>query len=116
MPAPGRGVDLVGSVQVRRERLARFKVPRYFEIVDELPHTPTGRLAKHQLAVGPNELGELDMERREAASAGALGPPATSRPPAPSEYLSTWIGSSTPDRITVAGRDLAARRHGSAQP
>jgi len=23
-------------------------------------------------------------------------------------WLSTWIGSSTPDRITVAGRDLAA--------
>lgn len=30
-------------------RLARFKVPRYLEIVDELPHTPTGRIAKHQL-------------------------------------------------------------------
>jgi citrate synthase len=26
----------------------------------------------------------------------------------PSEYLYTWIGSSTADRITVAGRDLAA--------
>ena len=31
------------------ERLSRFKVPRYFEVVDELPHTPTGRVAKHEL-------------------------------------------------------------------
>jgi crotonobetaine/carnitine-CoA ligase len=31
------------------QQLARFKVPRYFEAVDELPHTPTGRLAKHRL-------------------------------------------------------------------
>ena len=34
---------------MRRERLARFKVPRYYEVVAELPHTPTGRLAKHRL-------------------------------------------------------------------
>lgn len=31
------------------ERLASFKVPRYFEVVAELPHTPTGRVAKHEL-------------------------------------------------------------------
>ena len=30
--------------------LAPYKVPRYYEVVDELPHTPTGRLAKHQLS------------------------------------------------------------------
>jgi carnitine-CoA ligase len=31
------------------ERLAPFKVPRYIELVTELPHTPTGRVAKHRL-------------------------------------------------------------------
>lgn len=31
------------------ERLTRYKVPRYIELVDELPHTPTGRVAKHRL-------------------------------------------------------------------
>ena len=31
------------------ERLTRFKVPRYIELVAELPHTPTGRVAKHRL-------------------------------------------------------------------
>jgi crotonobetaine/carnitine-CoA ligase len=30
-------------------RLTRYKVPRYIEFVPDLPHTPTGRLAKHQL-------------------------------------------------------------------
>ena len=29
--------------------LTRFKVPRYIELVPELPHTPTGRVAKHRL-------------------------------------------------------------------
>ena len=32
------------------ERLTRFKVPEHFEALDELPHTPTGRVAKHKLA------------------------------------------------------------------
>jgi crotonobetaine/carnitine-CoA ligase len=30
-------------------RLTRYKVPRYIEVVADLPHTPTGRLAKHRL-------------------------------------------------------------------
>jgi crotonobetaine/carnitine-CoA ligase len=32
------------------DRLTRFKVPRYIELVSELPHTPTGRVAKHLLS------------------------------------------------------------------
>jgi hypothetical protein len=36
-------------------------VPRYFEVVDDLPHTPTGRIAKHQLPRDRNEE-EIDME------------------------------------------------------
>lgn len=31
------------------DRLTRFKVPRYLEVVAELPHTPTWRVAKHDL-------------------------------------------------------------------
>jgi crotonobetaine/carnitine-CoA ligase len=41
--------DLAGLHAWVAERLARFKVPRYLEAVAELPHTPTGRVAKHQL-------------------------------------------------------------------
>lgn len=30
-------------------KVTRFKVPRYFEVLGDLPHTPTGRIAKHEL-------------------------------------------------------------------
>jgi len=48
---PGRTVDVADVHEFAGRHLARFKVPRYFEVVDELPHTPTGRLAKHRLPV-----------------------------------------------------------------
>lgn len=44
------------------QRLAAFKVPRYLEVLDELPHTPTGRVAKHQLPSGLTG-NEWDAER-----------------------------------------------------
>ena len=31
------------------QRLTKFKVPEHFEALDELPHTATGRVAKHRL-------------------------------------------------------------------
>jgi crotonobetaine/carnitine-CoA ligase len=43
------------------ERLAPFKVPRYIEVVEELPHTPTGRIAKHELPTDRNDR-ESDFE------------------------------------------------------
>ena len=42
-------------------RLTRFKVPRYLEAVAELPHTATGRVAKHRLDRGRNA-DEIDFE------------------------------------------------------
>ena len=47
--APGQTIEPVDLHRFAVERLARFKVPRYVEVVAELPHTPTGRIAKHQL-------------------------------------------------------------------
>ncbi|HET9772939.1 MAG TPA: AMP-binding protein [Acidimicrobiia bacterium] len=44
------------------ERLTRYKVPRYIELVAELPHTPTGRVAKHQLPRDRTP-GEWDKEQ-----------------------------------------------------
>jgi crotonobetaine/carnitine-CoA ligase len=35
-----------------KDRLARFKVPRYWEFRDALPHTPSERIAKHELEGG----------------------------------------------------------------
>ena len=47
------------SATTRPQRLTRFKVPRYLEAVDELPHTPTGRVAKHRL---PRERTEAEVD------------------------------------------------------
>ncbi|HSD02161.1 MAG TPA: AMP-binding protein [Gaiellales bacterium] len=41
--------DLVAIREAAAALLTPFKVPRYLEAVAELPHTPTGRIAKHEL-------------------------------------------------------------------
>jgi carnitine-CoA ligase len=44
--------DFAELVAWTRERLAAFKVPRYWQRLDALPRTPTQRVAKHQLPSG----------------------------------------------------------------
>jgi len=70
--APGTPVDLRALHAFALTRLARFKVPRYLEVVDALPHTPTGRLASHQLPL-ERTMKEIDMEN----TAGAASAPTT---------------------------------------
>jgi carnitine-CoA ligase len=50
LAAPGATIDLVDVRNFAAGHLAAFKVPRYLEVVDELPHGPTGRLTKHELS------------------------------------------------------------------
>ena len=76
------------------ERLTRFKVPRYLEAVDELPHTPTGRVAKHRLRTRP--------QRRGGGLRGRMS----------DDWLRTGIGTSDADSITLMGRDLASELMG----
>jgi carnitine-CoA ligase len=63
--AEGVSVSMVELRDFLGERLAPFKVPRFFEVVEELPHTPTGRIAKHEL---PRERTDAE-EDLEAAPA-----------------------------------------------
>jgi crotonobetaine/carnitine-CoA ligase len=49
VPAAGATVDVADVRAFAAARLAAFKVPRYVEVVGDLPHTPTGRIAKHRL-------------------------------------------------------------------
>ena len=60
--------DLGAIRDAAAARLTPFKVPRYVEAVSELPHTPTGRVAKHRL---PRErtAAEMDFDTR-VGSAG----------------------------------------------
>jgi carnitine-CoA ligase len=59
--APGSEPDLAAVRAWAAERLTAFKVPRYLEAVNELPHTPTGRVAKHRLDRARSER-ETDFE------------------------------------------------------
>jgi crotonobetaine/carnitine-CoA ligase len=49
VPAPGDPPDPADLHAWAAGSLTRYKVPRYIELVDDLPHTPTGRVAKHRL-------------------------------------------------------------------
>jgi crotonobetaine/carnitine-CoA ligase len=55
--------DLAAVREHAAALLAPFKVPRYMEAVPDLPHTPTGRIAKHQLD-RERTAAEADFERR----------------------------------------------------
>lgn len=60
----GAAAPLVEIREFVAGRLARFKVPRYLEVVDGLPHTATGRVAKHRLPRDRTET-EEDFEARQ---------------------------------------------------
>ncbi len=51
---PGTDLDFDALRTALATRLTRFKLPRFVETVDELPRTPTGRVAKHRLDVERN--------------------------------------------------------------
>lgn len=65
VPVAGEAIDVHELLDFVAARLARFKVPRYVEFIEELPHTPTGRIAKHEL---PRErtADEHDLEAQAA--------------------------------------------------
>jgi carnitine-CoA ligase len=54
-------------------RLPGFMVPRYIEIRDQLPRTPTGRIQKFELRSEPIGQQTFDAGDRRA-SAGTVGP------------------------------------------
>jgi len=49
VPAEGATVDFPELLAFLVERMAHFAVPRYYELVTELPKTPTQRVQKHLL-------------------------------------------------------------------
>jgi fatty-acyl-CoA synthase len=49
VPAPRASLEVETLQKHLNARLARFKVPKRFEIVDSLPRTPSGKVQKHLL-------------------------------------------------------------------
>jgi crotonobetaine/carnitine-CoA ligase len=58
---PGTEVDMAELRVYAAERLSAFKVPRFWQLIDALPRTPTARIAKHQLPAG-HQAAEYDAE------------------------------------------------------
>jgi carnitine-CoA ligase len=48
----GTSLDLDALRDWTATRLSAFKVPRFWQVIDALPRTPTSRVAKHRLPVG----------------------------------------------------------------
>jgi crotonobetaine/carnitine-CoA ligase len=67
--APGMEVDLVSLRDYAAQRLSAFKVPRFWQVIEELPRTPTARIAKHKLPTG-HQPGEFDAEASGSSKAG----------------------------------------------
>jgi crotonobetaine/carnitine-CoA ligase len=74
--APGQAPDFGELREFAAARLAGFKVPRYWQQVDELPRTPTARIAKHRLPAG-HPPGEYDAGAPPGPQVPATGPPTT---------------------------------------
>jgi crotonobetaine/carnitine-CoA ligase len=61
VPVPGTTLDFPQLRAHAAGLLAAYKVPRFWQAIDELPHTPTTRIAKHLLPQG-HPPGEWDAE------------------------------------------------------
>ena len=61
VPAPGAQLDFPALRAHAAGLLASYKVPRFWQAIDELPHTPTTRVAKHLLPRG-HPPGEWDAD------------------------------------------------------
>lgn len=59
-PAEGATVDVAEVARYCEKRLPDFMVPRYLEVLTELPRTPSGRVEKYLLAELPISEGALD--------------------------------------------------------
>jgi carnitine-CoA ligase len=61
VPADGASISFPDLRAFAAQRLAAYKVPRFWQVIDELPRTPTARVAKHRLPAG-HQPGEYDAE------------------------------------------------------
>ncbi|HEV7847782.1 MAG TPA: hypothetical protein VGO88_00450, partial [Mycetocola sp.] len=55
---PGHDVDEQSIIDWSAEHLASFKVPRFIEVIEALPKTPTSKIEKHRLRSGDYSPGE----------------------------------------------------------
>ena len=73
VPASGTVPDFAELRAHAAQLLASYKVPRYWQLITELPRTPTARVAKHRLPQG-HPPGEWDAETAASHHPGGTGP------------------------------------------
>lgn len=73
VPREGQVVDPVTIIAWCDENLAAFKVPRFVEIVEALPKTPTAKIEKHRLRSGDYSAGMRFDGGVRSTKAGARG-------------------------------------------
>ncbi|MGB3257981.1 MAG: AMP-binding protein [Ornithinimicrobium sp.] len=72
VPQPGSEIDHDSIVTWCAEQLAAFKVPRYVEVIEALPKTPTAKPEKHRLRSGDYASGHrFDAGVRSTRPAGS---------------------------------------------
>jgi len=49
VPRPGESIDPAELIEFCQPRMARHMVPRYIDVVDQLPRTPTEKIEKRRL-------------------------------------------------------------------
>lgn len=72
VPCAGRDPDLAAIGDWVDRRLARFKVPRYYQRINALPKTPTQKVEKHRLRA------DVDLTKghdRDVAATASIGGP-----------------------------------------
>ena len=65
VPRPGAALDPAGLVRFCEGRIARYAVPRYVEVLDALPVTPSGKVEKYRLRDRGVTDSTWDSERAE---------------------------------------------------
>lgn len=60
VPREGRGIDVEGLRSYLLERLAKYKVPRHFRVVGELPRNANGKILKNVLREQYRDIGSAD--------------------------------------------------------
>ena len=49
VPKPGEKITFTDVVAFLQDKIAKYKLPEIAQIVDDLPHTPTGKVQKNVL-------------------------------------------------------------------
>jgi carnitine-CoA ligase len=59
---PGAAVEPAALFQYLKENLPYYAIPRYVQVMDELPANAVGRILKHKLRDDWNAVGTIDFQ------------------------------------------------------